>query len=69
MYAVNKHDTGHIGIHGRVDVRTYVRTVDNVMAIKPKFLRRSASMGHHIFLTIVLGARGAPLLPGNRLLT
>ena len=30
MYAVNWHDTGHIGIHGRVDVwtdvRTYVRT-------------------------------------------
>ena len=29
------------------------------MGIKPKFL---ASMGYHIFLTMVLGARGAPLL-------
>ena len=32
---------------------TYVRT-DDVMAIKPKFL---ASMGYHIFLTMVLRAR------------
>ena len=30
MYAVNQHDTGHIGIHGGVDVRT----VDDVMATK-----------------------------------
>ena len=61
--------TGHIGIHegadGRTDVRTYIRTlyvrtdVDYVMAIKPNFL---TSMGYHIFLSIVLGARGAPLL-------
>ena len=57
--------TGHIAIHegadGRTDVRTYVvRTnVDDVMAIKPNFL---TSMGYHIFLTMVLCARGAPLL-------
>ena len=50
---------------GRTDVRTYVRTyvvrtdVDDVMAIKPNFL---TSMGYHIFLTMVLRARGAPLL-------
>ena len=30
---------------------TYVRMVDDVMAIKPKLL---ASMGYHIFLTMVL---------------
>ena len=29
-------------------------TVDDIMAIKPKFF---ASMGYHIFLTIVLRAR------------
>ena len=45
---------------GRTDIRTYVRTynvrtdVDDVMAIKPNFL---ASMGCHIFLTMVLRAR------------
>ena len=50
---------------GRTDVRTYGRTyvvrtdVDDVMAIKPNFL---TSMGYHIFLTMVLRARGAPLL-------
>ena len=52
MYAVNWHDTGHIGIHGGLDGRTYVRTLDDVMAIKPRFL---ASMSYHIFLTVVLG--------------
>ena len=31
----------------------------DVMAIKPNFL---ALMGYHIFLTMVLGAGGAPLL-------
>ena len=65
--------TGHIGIHegadGRTDVRRtlyvvrctlYVRTdVHDVMAIKPNFL---TSMGYHIFLTMVLRARGAPLI-------
>ena len=60
--------TGHIGIHegadGRTDVRTYgctyVRTdVHDVMAIKPNFL---TSMGYHIFLSMVLRARRAPLL-------
>ena len=30
------YDTGHIGIHGGVDVRTYVRTIDDVMAKKNK---------------------------------
>ena len=40
---------------GRTDVRT---DVHDVMAIKPNFL---TSMGYHIFLTMVLGARGAPL--------
>ena len=38
----------------------YVCTdVHDVMAIKPNFLR---SMGYHIFLAMVLRARGAPLL-------
>ena len=40
-------DTGHIGIDGWADVRT----VDDVMAIKPNFL---TSMGYHIFLAMVL---------------
>ena len=54
--------TGHIGIHEGADGRTYVRTdVHDVMAIKPNFL---TSMGYHIFLTMVLRARGAPLLIG-----
>ena len=36
-------DTGHIGIHGGADGRTYVSTdVHDVMAIKPNFL---TSMG------------------------
>ena len=50
--------TGHM--KGRTDVRAdVVRTdVHDVMAIKPNFL----SMGYHIFLTMVLRARGAPLL-------
>ena len=53
-------DTGHIGIHGGADGRTYVRTdVHDVMAIKPNFL---TSMGYHIFLAMVLRTRGAPLL-------
>ena len=51
-------DTGHIGIHGEVDVRTdvgtYVRTIDDVMAKKSKIL---ASMDCHIFLIMVLRAR------------
>ena len=53
--------TGHIGIHEGADGRTYVRCTDvhDVMAIKPNFL---TSMGYHIFLSMVLGARGAPLL-------
>ena len=38
---------------GRTCVCTDVRTVDDVMAIKPRFL---ASMGYHIFLTMVLRA-------------
>ena len=60
--------TGHIGIHegadGRTDVRMYVRTlyvrtdVHDVMARKLNFL---TSMGYHIFLSMVLRARGAPL--------
>ena len=33
---------------------TYERTIDDVMAIKPKFL---ASMGYHIFSVMVLCAR------------
>ena len=56
-------DTGHIGIHGGVDfrmeVRTYGRTVDEVMAEKSRFL---ASMGYHIFLNYGAScARGTPL--------
>ena len=51
--------TGHIGIHEGADGRTDVRTdVHDVMAIKPNFL---TSMGYHIILSMVLGARGAPL--------
>ena len=53
--------TCHIGIHeGRTDVRTDVLRTDvhDVMAIKPNFV---TSMGYHIFLTMVLGALGAPL--------
>ena len=38
---------------------TYVQTVNDVMATKPRFL---ASMGYHIFLTMVIRARGAPLV-------
>ena len=47
--------TGRIGIHEGADGRT---DVDDVMAIKPNFL---TWMGYHIFLTMVLRARGAPL--------
>ena len=52
--------TGQIGIHEGADGRTdVVRTdVDDVMAIKPNFL---TSMGYHIFLTMVLRARGSLL--------
>ena len=47
--------TGHIGIHEGADGRT---DVDDVMAIKPNFLRSIiTSMGYHIFLTMVLRAR------------
>ena len=53
--------TGHIGIHEGPDGRT---DVDDVMPIKPNFL---TSMGYHIFLTMVLRARGA--LRGAPLLT
>ena len=60
MYAVNYHDTGHIGIHAGLDGRTDVCTaIYDVMATKPNFL---ASMGYHIFLTMVLRAHGALLL-------
>ena len=48
--------TGHIGIHEGADGRT---DVDDVMAIKPNFL---ASMGYHIFLTMVLRARAPSAL-------
>ena len=48
--------TGHIGIHEGANGRT---DVDDVMAIKPNF---STSMGYHIFLTMVLRARGTLLL-------
>ena len=52
--------TGHIGIHEGVDGRTYVCTdFHDVMAMKPNFL---TSMGYHIFLSMVLSVRGAPLL-------
>ena len=52
--------TGHIGIHEGADGSTDGRTdVHDVMAIKPNFL---TSIGYHIFLTMVLRARGAPLL-------
>ena len=52
--------TGRIGIHEGADGRTYVLRTDvhDVMAIKPNFL---TSMGYHIFLTMVLRTRGAPL--------
>ena len=44
---------------GRTDGRTYVRTVDEVLAIKPNFL---ASMGYQYFLNY-----GAPLKNNFRL--
>ena len=52
--------TGHIGIHEGADGRTlYVRTVDDVMALKSNFL---ASMGYtSIFLAMVLHARAPSL--------
>ena len=59
MYALNLHDTSHIGIHGGVDVHTYVWTVDDLI-IKPNNF--FASMSYHIFLTMVLHTCGAPLL-------
>ena len=40
-------DTGHIGIHGGVDGRTVMRSYGRT--------------ANHIFLTMVLCARGAPL--------
>ena len=43
-----------------MDVRTYVRTIDDVMAIEPKFL---AWMGCYVFLSMVLRARGSPPMP------
>ena len=51
-----------------MEVRTYGRTVDDVMAVKSRFF---ASMGYHIFSTMVLGAlaplaRGAPLTGKRR---
>ena len=50
-------DTGHIGIHGGADGRTYVGTdVHDVMALKPNFL---TSMGYHIFLAMVLRAQSS----------
>ena len=48
--------TGHIGIHEGADGHT---DVPDVMAIKPNF---ATSMGYHLVLTMVLRARGAPLL-------
>ena len=43
-----------------MDGRTYIRTdIHDAMAIKPNFL---TSMGYPIFLAMMLGARGAPLL-------
>ena len=56
--------TGHIGIHEGADGRTDLVRMDvhDIMAIKPNFL---TSMGYHIFITMVLGARGAPLLIQN----
>ena len=55
MYAVNWHDTGHIGIHGGMEF-------DDVMAIKPRFL---ATIGYHIFLTMVLRARSSTIIIEN----
>ena len=49
-------DTGHIGIHGGADVRTYVH---DVMAIEPNFL---TSMGYHIFFN----SYGAPRARATR---
>ena len=41
-------------LHEGADGRTYVRMVDDVMAMKPNFL---ASLGYSIFLAMVLHAR------------
>ena len=46
-------------IEGWTYVRRDLWTIDDVMAIKAKFL---ASMGYHIFLIMVLRVRGGPLL-------
>ena len=47
-------DTGHIGIRGGADGRTYECTdVHDVMTVKTNFL---TSMGYHIFLAMVLRA-------------
>ena len=46
-------------VHTYVRPCTYVRTVDDVMAIKPKFL---ASMGYRIFLIMVLCARNSAMI-------
>ena len=45
-------------IHGGMDVRT----VDDVIAIEPKFL---ASMGCYVFLSMVLRERGSPPIPSS----
>ena len=49
----------HACMEGWTYGRTCVRTFDDAMAIKPRFL---ASMGYHIFLTMVLRA----LVPSAR---
>ena len=62
MYAVNNHDTGCIGIHGGVDVRTYVRmygTVDDIMGIKPRWVTIFFNNGAPC--ASAFSGRGAPL--------
>ena len=54
--------TGHIGIHEGADGRTYVRTVDDVMAIKPSFSHRWVTS---IFLAMVLRARSSAIMHGT----
>ena len=60
MYAVNLHNTGHIVIHVGVDVRTYVRTVDDVMAIA---LHTESAPAVHAAVKTVLSCQSFALSP------
>ena len=48
MYGVKWRETGHNGIHGWVHVRTDGRSVDDAMAMKPKFVVHAVNL-HFLF--------------------